>query len=101
MPQLTIRLPEELALDVKAEAAAAGRSVNQWVVTVLRAATDPEMAGTDVERTRARLARAGILHFPSPRKGRPPDPALVRKAAKAAARGKSLSDYVIEGRGPR
>lgn len=61
MAQLTIRVDEELASDLKAHAAGAGRSLNSWVVAVLRAAIDPELADSELERVRARLGRAGLL----------------------------------------
>jgi plasmid stability protein len=99
MAQLTIRLDDELAKDVKNVAAASGKSGNAWIVSVLRAAVDPDLEDSDIERTRARLARAGLLWTPTrERPARRPDPELVRRARAAAGRGKSLSELVSEGR---
>jgi plasmid stability protein len=99
MAQLTIRLDDDLAKDVKSVAATSGKSANAWVVSVLRAAVDPDLADSELERIRARLARAGLLATPTrERPGRRPDPELVRVARAAAGRGKSLSEIVSEGR---
>ena len=100
MAQLTVRLGDELAEEVKVYASALGRSVNSWVVAVLKAAVDPELADSDVERTRARLARAGLLVTPTRRKGpEPPEPESVRKARRAVGGGRPLSELVSDGRG--
>lgn len=66
MPQLTLRIDERLAADLKRHAAAAGRSVNAWASQVLLAAVDPDLATTEARRTRERLARAGLLVTPPP-----------------------------------
>lgn len=99
MPQLTIRLDEQLAQHVKAHASALDQSVNGWVVTVLRAATDPDLAGSDAERTRARLARAGLLVTTAlPARRTRPSPDRVRHARRAAGRGTPLSKLVADAR---
>jgi plasmid stability protein len=98
MAQLTIRTTDELVEQIKRVAAGEGRSMNEWVVFVLRAAVDPEFAGSEAERVRERLRRAGLLEEwdgPSPTR---PDPALVAAARVRAGKGKPLSDFVIEGR---
>ncbi len=99
MAQLSIRLDDELAGEVKAQAAALGRSVNGWVVDLLSAAVDPELEDTEARRTRARLERAGLL---STQRGRPrgaqPDKQTVSRARKAAGTGTPLSTLVSEGR---
>jgi plasmid stability protein len=100
MAQLTIRLDEDLARDVKAQAASSGRTLNGWVVAVLEAAVDPDLSGSEAERTRARLARAGLLASPA----RPPGLSApvgkrVEAARRAAGAGTPLSDLVSEGRG--
>ena len=97
--QLTIRAEEDLVERVKRSAAASGRSMNEWANLVFRAATDPDAAGSEVERIRERLRNAGVLADHQPLPGRPPDPDLVRAAGSRAARGKPLSEYVSEGRG--
>jgi hypothetical protein len=99
MTQLTLRLDNELAQDVKAHAKAAGWSVNAWVVAVLGAAVNPELAEGETERLRARLARAGLLADPAPRRGPRPDPERVARARTAAGAGTPLSQLVSEERG--
>jgi plasmid stability protein len=100
MAQLTIRLHDELARAVKAQAEAGGRSVNGWVVAVLDAAVNPDLEDTEAERTRARLERAGLLSKPTGRRQTSrPDPSRVRRARKAAGSGTSLSRLVSDGRG--
>lgn len=99
MAQLTLRLDDELARDVKAHAAAAGRSVNAWVLAVLGAAVDPDLADTEAERIRSRLARAGLLAEPPPHETPRPDPKRVARARTAAGKGTPLSQLVSEGRG--
>lgn len=101
MAQLSIRLPDDLAQDLKATAREHGRSVNALVVDAVRAMVDPEHAGDEAEQLRERLRRAGLLHIPYKTGVEPPPPERVAEAMKAAGRGKSLSEYVIEGRGPR
>jgi hypothetical protein len=94
---LTLRVPSDLAERLRGAAHERGESLNAYATTVLGAAVDPELAGSDVERLRERLARAGLLAtvHPAPR----PDPELVARARRAATKGRSLSDIVIEERG--
>lgn len=99
MAQITVRLNEELAQQVKTHAAAAGRSVNNWVVALLNAAVDPDLEDDELARTRARLARAGLLHVPKARPVEAPSAKLLARARKAAGAGKPLSEYVSEDRG--
>ena len=68
--------------------------MNEYVTIVLEAATDPSLAGTEVERTRERLARAGLLATNPRRPGVGPDPVAVKAAGRRAARGTPLSDIV-------
>ena len=99
MAQLTIRLDDDLAAQVKAHAEGLGRSVNGWAVAVLRTAIDPDLADSDTERTRGRLARAGLLMTPSPVLRRPrPDPEELRAARRAAGRGTSAAAIVVDER---
>jgi hypothetical protein len=94
------RAQDDLTALVKAHAADRGRSVNGWIVAVLRAAVDPELADTETERTRARLAKAGLLVTPAGASGRPgPDPERLAEARRAAGTGESLSRLVTDGRG--
>lgn len=100
MAQLTVRLDDDLADHVRINAESLGRSVNSWVVAVLRTAVDPEFADSDVERTRGRLARAGLLTVPRRRAHRPPlDPDALEAAREAAGRGTPLSEIVVRDRG--
>ena len=100
MAQLTIRLDDELARAVKAQADARGRSVNRWVVALLDAAVNPELEDTEAGRMRARLERAGVLANPTGGRRLPrPDPTRVEKARRAAGEGTPLSRLVSDGRG--
>ena len=100
MAQLTIRLDDDLAREVKAEAEAQGRSVNGWVVAVLDAAVNPDFEDTESARTRARLDRAGLLASPRGRsRTAPPDRRRVESARRAAGAGTPLSRLVSDGRG--
>jgi plasmid stability protein len=85
MAQLTVRTTDELVERVRAAAGRLGRSMNEYVVAVLGAATDPDLAGDDAERIRARLARSGLL-------------APTGHARAAAGRGTQLSDIVASDR---
>lgn len=98
MAQLTLRLPDPLAEELRRAATASGASVNAWATAILRAAVDPDLAGDDAERTRERLQRAGLLIEVEPYRGPRPGPEAIARARRAAAQGKPLSDYVSEGR---
>lgn len=101
MKQVTLRLDDDLAADLTADAARLGRSVNAHAALGLRALVDPDAEGEEIERIRARLRRAGLLAEHGPPVRRRPPAELVAQAGKAAGRGKSLSDIVSEDRGPR
>jgi plasmid stability protein len=96
---MTIRAPDDLVARVKQRAAELGRSMNDYVVSVLAAATDPDLSGDEVERVRERLARAGLLHAGTgrPPAGRIPEAELAQ-ARRAAGHGRALSEYVTNGR---
>jgi len=98
MAQLTIRLTDELSSELKTHAAGAGRSLNAWVVAVLQAAVDPELADSESERVRARLERAGLLARVEPSERAAPDAERVQKARRVAGRGTPLSSLVAESR---
>ena len=97
MAQMTWRATDELMERVRRTAERQGRSMNDYVTIVLDAATDPDLAGTEVQQLRERLDLAGIL-VPAGRPHHRPDPARVARARAAAGRGKRLSDLVDEGR---
>lgn len=101
MKQLTLRVPDDLVAELKAAAAAEGKSVNALAETALMALVDPEAEGEEIERIRARLRRAGLLFETPPFSGQVPDPDEVAEAGRAAAHGTLLSDLVSEDRGPR
>lgn len=100
MAQLTIRIDDQLSEQIKAHASSVGRSVNRWVVTVISAALNPDFADSEAERTRARLAKAGLLHQPvsSSKAIVAPDAAELKRARKVAGSGTPLSKLVSEGR---
>lgn len=95
--QMSLRLPDELAARVRAHAELAGHSVNGWITLVLGAAVDPDLAGSEAERTRERLARAGLLAS-GDGSARKPDARAVARARKAAAVGTPLGTVVSDGR---
>ena len=95
---MTWRMSDELLRRVRAAAEQDARSMNEYVTAVLDAATNPELAGDEMTRVRERLAAAGLLVPPGPPRERP-NAAAVAAARKAAGKGKSLVDFVIEDRG--
>ena len=96
MSQITVRASEDLIFRVKQRAASEGKSMNEFVTLVLEVATNPANAGTATERLRERLARAGLLAELPPHQGVRPDPAAFERAAREAAKGRPLSDYVSD-----
>lgn len=98
MRQLTLRIDEGLADDLKAAAASREESVNAYASAVLAAAVDPDLAGDEALRLRARLARAGLLTDPGDPRERPAD-AEMERARAAAGRGRPLAEIVSEERG--
>lgn len=98
MSQVTWRAPDALVERVRHAAARDGFSLNEYLTRLAIAATDPELAESDVERLRERLARAGLLASDGDARQRP-DAATVARARRKAGRGTPLSDLVAEGRG--
>ena len=99
MTQVTWRAPDELVERTRAAAAEDGRSLNEYLTRLARAATDPEFAADEGERLRERLARAGLLVAAGSPARRRPDPETVAEARRQAGAGTPLSDLVVEGRG--
>lgn len=98
MAQMTWRTSDELLERVRRQAQQRGRSLNDWVTTVLSAATDPAFAGDEAQRLRERLAAAGLLEPVEVGRRRGPSDADVLRARAAAGRGTPLSQLVGEGR---
>ena len=92
--QLTIRADPELIERVRADAQRADRSMNEHIITILEAATNPDHAGDETTQLRERLRRAGLLVETTPRRDPPPSPEAVAAARAAAGRGTPLSDIV-------
>lgn len=98
MAQVNIRAPEELTASWRDAARRSGRSLNGWIVAVLTAAVDPELAGDEAERVRGRLRRAGLLAEPVATGAPPAPPGALASARAAAGRGRPLSALVTDGR---
>ncbi len=98
MAQLTLRIDDELAGDLRTFAARRGESVNALATNILRAYTDPEAAGDEMEEIRERLARAGLLAEPALKSAGRPDPEAVAEAGRRAAQGKLVSEILLEDR---
>lgn len=98
MKQVTLRLSEQLAAALKAAAAERAESVNSYASLVLAAAVDPELSGSDHERIRARLGRAGLLAESAAPRGQRPGAEELTRASASAGVGKSLSELISEGR---
>lgn len=99
MAQLTVRIDDQLAQQIKIHAGAVGRSVNRWVVAVLSAAINPDFSDSESERTRARLARAGLLHQPvNTAVIAPPNQAELKRIRKKAGSGTPLSKLTSKDR---
>lgn len=98
MRQLTLRVDERLLVRLKDVAARRGQSVNAYAGAVLGAAVDPDLANSELERLRERLARAGLLADAPASKVAVPSARELARAKAAAGRGRALSDLVSEGR---
>lgn len=98
MSQLTLRISDRLAAQLKATARACGESVSQWAAKVLSAAAPPPNTDGQAQVARNRLARAGLLVEVEARARRRPNRTAVARARAAAGRGRPLSELVTEGR---
>lgn len=98
MDQLTIRASAELIARVRTAASDKAKSVNAYVTSVLDAATNPALAGSEAAAVRERLRHAGLLADVIPPQLTPPTPTRVRRARAAAGKGTPLSELVAGGR---
>lgn len=64
MTRVMWQASDELMERVRAAAELRGRTLNDYMSSVLDAATNPDLGGTEAERLRVRLERAGILARP-------------------------------------
>ncbi len=72
--------------------------MNDYVTSVLDAATDPDLADSAAERLRERLSRAGLLVTSARLPGRRPSHEAVAAAGARAAAGRPVSEFVTDGR---
>ena len=99
MAQMTWRTTDELLERVRRQAQERGRSLNDWVSTVLDAASDPTHAGSEGAQVRERLARAGLLDQTDEIRTSATDPVVVAAARVRAGQGTPLAELVAQGRG--
>lgn len=97
MAQVTWRAPDESVERVRQTGLQEGRSLNEDLTRPARAATDPALAASDVERLRERLAHAGLL-APHGERRRRPGKSEVAAARRRAGHGTPLADLVTESR---
>ncbi len=95
---MTWRVSDELLEQVRRHAQRRGRSLNDWVTTVMAAATDPAYAADEAGQVRERLARAGLLEALSDQAPRRPAANRVAAARVRAGTGRQLSDLVSDER---
>lgn len=96
---MTWRASDALMERVRVAAVSRGMSLNQFVTEVMDAATNPELARTDLAWVTERLAHVGLLAAPGAPRARP-DAAEFAAARRAAGRGGPLaSDIVTNDRG--
>jgi hypothetical protein len=100
MAQISLRISDELAEDIKSDARRRKLSVNGYITYILRSASDPEFGGSEAERVRERLRRAGLLEeWDGEPEIEPPTQEEFEQARAAASKGKSLTDLLLEERG--
>lgn len=99
MAQISLRIPDELADDLKSEARNQKLSLNGYLTFVLRTATDPEFAGNEADQLRDRFRRAGMLSEWSKPIGERASREELAEARRKAGEGANLSDLVAEDRG--
>ena len=106
MMALTLQLPSEAYRQLREEATRLGKSpqvmAEEWLVE--RLTLPPAAPVSDRERARQALRAAGLLTEPGPNSRRLADPTVRLedvRAALARAGGKTLSEIVLEQRGPK
>ncbi len=96
--QITVRADPELIERVRDDARQLNRSMNEHVVKLLEASTDPAHASDEHAEVRERLRRAGVLsewpRLPADRWR--PTQAQIDDARAAAGRGTPLSQIISE-----
>ncbi|HZD23135.1 MAG TPA: transcriptional regulator [Acidimicrobiia bacterium] len=97
MSQVTWRADDELVLRLKERARERGVSLNEYITLLARAATDPDLAATETDRLRERLALAGLLATGGQPRRRPSSDE-VADARRKAGRGTPLSSLITKGR---
>lgn len=96
---MTIRAEQRLVERLKMAARQSGRSMNELVVQILEAATDPDLAGDEATRIRERLAAADLLFVPDgSHASDAPAPERLAEARARAGTGTSLSDILTSDR---
>lgn len=98
MHQLTIRMSDDLAREIAREARVQGVSVNRLICRAVEAVVSPDTIDDDLLRLRARLRAAGLIVEDPPASGHLVSEDQVEQAMRSAGKGKSLTEYVIEGR---
>ena len=107
MVALNLKLPPHVYRRLREEAARLGKSpqvvAQEWIVE--RPTPSPAAVSSDRERARQALRAAGLLTELGPNLRRLADPTVrledVRTALNRAGGGKSLSEIILEQRGPR
>lgn len=99
MDQVTLRLDDALARELRAEARRRGMSLNAFASAALGAAVDPDNAEDEVQRLRERLRRAGLLADVTPVEQQVTHDELDAARSKLAARPGEYSGAVTADRG--
>ncbi len=100
MAQLSIRLDDGLAQDLRRYASARRVSVNAAVLTAIRALTDPEAQDGESQRVREYLLQAGILSDkgPLPAGRERPGEDRLADARRRLTTGTPISDLIADER---
>lgn len=97
--QITWRADEALIARLRLHADHHGLSMNEFITQVMSAVTDPTFAASPAEQVRERLRSAGLLvELTHDDTDTDIDWDEVERAGIRAARGRPLSQIVIEGR---